>query len=172
MHINYKDTSIKIIQQVYEPSEDTFLLADAALSEINNEDRVLEIGCGIGTVTQLVAKYLSNGKMVSVDISPETIKTAKQLNKSLSNVEFLVSDMSDFHHSTKFDFVILPDVLEHIPVENHKTLFKPIREHIHINSIIFINIPNPPCLRWFHKNHPELLQELLKDNPNFVDEMI
>src|SRR5437016_5619241 len=84
---------------------------------------VLEIGCGIGTVTSLIAKYCKQGKIVSVDISPETITDAKNIWKDLRNVEFLVSDMSDFKYNMKFDFVVLPDVLEHIPVEQHKNLF-------------------------------------------------
>ena len=146
------------------------ILKNLIKSGLKNNANVLEIGCGIGTVTQLISKYLSHGKIVAVDISPESIETAKQLNKSLNNIEFLVSDMSNFHHRTKFDFVVLPDVLEHIPVENHKTLFKTIREHIHIDSTIFINIPNPPYLRWVHKNRPELLQII--DQPLSTQELL
>src|SRR5687767_3324590 len=40
---------------------------------LGRNSKVLEIGCGIGTLTKLIAKNLGNGKIVGVDISPETI---------------------------------------------------------------------------------------------------
>jgi len=120
--------------------------------------RVLEIGCGIGTVTGLLADYLSGGRVVGVDISPKSIELAKENLKQKSNAEFFVSDMSSFSYSLKFDVVLLPDVLEHIPVEQHKNLFKVIRENIHENSFVAINLPNPYYLDWARVHQPELLQ--------------
>lgn len=119
---------------------------------------VLEIGCGIGTVTQLIAKYCKNGKVVAADISPKSIEIAKKLNNQFNNIEFIVNDMLEFKHQIIFDFVVLPDVLEHIPIEQHLNLFKKIKEHTHEGSTVLINIPSPAYLRWVHKNHPEQLQ--------------
>ncbi|HEY6162305.1 MAG TPA: class I SAM-dependent methyltransferase [Bacteroidia bacterium] len=119
---------------------------------------ILEVGCGIGTVTHLLGKYCRSGKIVAADISAKSIEVAKQKNRSFGNIEFVVSDMSDFSHKLKFDFIVLPDVLEHIPVEQHRNLFSRLKECTHENSVILINIPNPPYLRWVHKNRPDLLQ--------------
>jgi trans-aconitate 2-methyltransferase len=119
---------------------------------------VLEIGCGIGTVSSLILKHISNGNFVGVDISDQSIEMAKKINSSHQNAEFIVSDMSDFHHKVVFDFVVLPDVLEHIPVEQHKNLFKVIAQLTSNNAVVLINFPEPNYLDWARVNHPEILQ--------------
>lgn len=121
------------------------------------DSKVLEVGCGIGTVSGLIIKNIPNGKFTGVDISSESVEMAKLLNPA-SNAEFLVSDMSNFTHSTKFDFVVLPDVLEHIPVEQHHNLFRVLSEVTSGDAIVLINIPEPNCLNWIRKHHPEKLQ--------------
>ena len=40
---------------------------------LKNDSKVLEIGCGIGTVSGLILKYISQGSFVGVDISIESI---------------------------------------------------------------------------------------------------
>lgn len=83
---------------------------------------------------------------------------AKILNSQYQYAEFLVNDMSAFTHATKFDFVVLPDVLEHIPVQQHLNLFKVLSAVTTENAIILINIPEPNCLNWARNHHPEKLQ--------------
>lgn len=121
--------------------------------------RVLEVGCGIGTVSHLLASYLKSGEVLAVDISPESIKKAQDLWKEQMNLRFEVSDMSDFHKEDEtFDFFVFPDVLEHIPVDQHPPLFKTVRKHAHEDSVIFIHIPAPRFLEWMIQNEPEKLQ--------------
>lgn len=121
------------------------------------DSKVLEIGCGIGTVSGLIIKSIPRGKFTGVDISSESIEMAKKLYPG-KNAEFLVNDMSNFSHPTRFDFVVLPDVLEHIPVEQHNNLFKVIANVTTHDAVILINIPEPNCLNWIRKNHPDKLQ--------------
>lgn len=125
---------------------------------LNLNSKVIEIGCGIGTVSGLILKYISQGSFVGVDISYESIELAKKINSQYHYAEFLVNDMSSFTHSTKFDFVVLPDVLEHIPVQQHLNLFKVLSAVTTENAIILINIPEPNYLNWTRKNFPEKLQ--------------
>jgi trans-aconitate 2-methyltransferase len=119
---------------------------------------VLEVGCGIGTVSSLILSYLKTGKFAGVDISSESISVARNSNSKYSNAEFIVSDMSDFRHPLRFDFVVLPDVLEHIPVEQHDNLFRVLSQVTTSDATILINIPEPNCLDWLREIHPEKLQ--------------
>jgi hypothetical protein len=66
--------------------------------------------------------------------------------------------MSDFSHPLRFDFVVLPDVLEHIPLEQHDNLFRVLSEVTMPGATILINIPEPDCLNWLRETHPEKLQ--------------
>lgn len=121
--------------------------------------RILEVGCGIGTVSHLLATQVPNGKVLAVDISPESIEKAKGLWKEQTNLSFEVSDMSDFEKKGEtFDFFVFPDVLEHIPVDQHFRLFQNISKHAHQESVIFIHIPSPRYLQWMIENEPEKLQ--------------
>lgn len=122
------------------------------------DSKVLEVGCGIGTVSSLILSFITEGKFVGIDISDESITLAKKLNSKYKNAEFVVNDMSDYHHEIKFDFVVLPDVLEHIPVEQHNNLFRVLSLLTAESAIVLINIPEPHCLNWARKVIPEKLQ--------------
>lgn len=124
---------------------------------LKDNSNVLEVGCGIGTVSSLIIKSIPNGTFLGCDISPKSIAYA---NKTFgkSNATFVVSDMSDFTSKVKFDFIVFPDVLEHIPVEQHFKLFENVAKVCSDNAKILINIPEPNSLNWFRKNKPEVLQ--------------
>ncbi len=135
------------------------ILDKVKLAGLNSNHRILEVGCGIGTVSYLLATQVTQGKVLAVDISPESIEKAKILWKGQQNLSFEVSDMSDFDKKgEKFDFFIFPDVLEHIPVDQHFRLFQNIQKHGHPNSVVFIHIPAPRYLQWMIENEPEKLQ--------------
>ncbi|GAB2534833.1 class I SAM-dependent methyltransferase [Rufibacter soli] len=142
-------------------------LKDAGLKA---NSKVLEIGCGIGTVTHLIAKATPQGKVLAVDISPKSIEMARKFNLQFNHLEFLVSDMTDFRRPEKFDFVVLPDVIEHIPLEQHPHLFQVLAQHLHEHSVIAINIPHPLYLTWVREHQPELLQVI--DQPIHTDELL
>lgn len=125
---------------------------------LRKHHKVLEIGCGIGTLTSLIGKYLSQGSLLALDISPESIEIARKRLGKFPHVSFLVSDMSDFSVGTKFDFVVLPDVLEHIPLAQHPLVFEKIAACTHDDSIVFINIPSPHYQDYITAHKPELQQ--------------
>ncbi|MCX9010324.1 MAG: class I SAM-dependent methyltransferase [Candidatus Methanoperedens sp.] len=77
MNITYRNTAVKTMPQVYEPSEDSFLLADAALSEIKGTERVLEVGCGSGIVSAVI-KANTGAKVIGIDINPYAARCTKE----------------------------------------------------------------------------------------------
>ena len=125
---------------------------------LRSDSKVLEVGCGIGTVSSLIIKEVPGGKFLGVDISPESIQQAKTRFAGSKHASFMVNDMRSFSSTDKFDFVVLPDVLEHIPVEQHSDLFKTLASATTPDAIVLINIPEPNCLNWIRKHHPEKLQ--------------
>lgn len=131
------------------------------------EHHCLEIGCGIGTQTELLVNYLNEGKITSVDISSESIQIAKKRLDRFKNLELIAADITTHKITNKFDAIILPDVLEHIPIEKHKDLFEKIQSLIKPDGFIFVHIPNPYYLEWCHKNTPEVLQII--DQPIYTD---
>jgi trans-aconitate 2-methyltransferase len=119
---------------------------------------VLEIGCGIGTLTGLIANYVTKGSISATDISPVSISVAKSRLLRFPDINFIVSDMSDFNAGRKFDIIVLADVIEHIPLSNHDSLFNVIARHMHNSSVLLINIPHPESIKFFEKHNPLKLQ--------------
>jgi trans-aconitate 2-methyltransferase len=124
---------------------------------LQKNSNVLEIGCGLGTVSKLIIHSIPDGNFVGCDISEKSVEYARQFNPE-KNAQFFVTDMSDFSSNELFDFVIFPDVLEHIPIEQHAILFKNISKVCKPNAKLLINIPEPNTLNWIRKNDPEKLQ--------------
>ena len=161
-----QDKVVRFYNQFAEKQEKTginsrhlSILDKAKQAGLASNHRVLEVGCGIGTVSHLLATQVPQGKVLAVDISPESIEKARMLWKKQGNLKFDVSDMSDFNlPGETFDFFVFPDVLEHIPVAQHARLFENIHRHAHADSVVLIHIPAPRYLEWMIGNQPEKLQ--------------
>ncbi|MFY7707906.1 MAG: SAM-dependent methyltransferase [Flavobacteriales bacterium] len=123
---------------------------------LSAQSTVLEIGCGIGTLTSLLVRQCKH--LTAADISPESIAQAKATLDKHDNIAFVVTDMSDFQEDRKYDFIVLPDVLEHIPLEQHPMLFSKMKQLLHENGKICIHVPDPYALEYIRQQTPELLQ--------------
>lgn len=135
---------------------------------LKKESNVLEIGCGIGTQSGLILKNISSkGSLTSCDISDKSIEIAKENNKNYSNAKFQVLDVTEAEIDGNYDVIVLPDVIEHIPMEKHPMLFNNLRKVIKNNGFMLIHIPYANFHEWLHKNKPESLQII--DQPIHLD---
>jgi SAM-dependent methyltransferase len=95
--------------------------------------RVLEAGCGVGAQTVFLARNSPGAKIVSIDISPESLELARKhvSDEGLPNVSFCQADIRNlpFPDGT-FDHVFVCFTLEHVPdpllaLENLRKVLKP-----------------------------------------------
>jgi trans-aconitate 2-methyltransferase len=136
---------------------------------LKRDSSVLEIGCGIGTMTYLLTRKVKTGRIEATDISPQSIKYIKK-NLVRPNLSVFAGDILHVAPAAgTFDFVLLFDVIEHIPLEDHAVLFARISHWMHDNSSLLINIPNPGYVIYDEKNNPAVLQEI--DQPVFPDHL-
>lgn len=134
------------------------------------EHRVLEIGCGIGTVTQLIVEQLGpGGSVLGIDLSPESIATARRRLESHANVTLLAGDVLKLDIAETFDVVVLPDVIEHIPLDLHPTLFGRVASWLAADGFALLHYPNPHHLAWCREHRPEEVQII--DQPIHVDRL-
>ena len=77
MRIQYKKASITISEHVYEPSEDSFLLADAALANIKGSEHILETGCGSGIISAVINAN-TKASVTGIDINPYAVQCTKE----------------------------------------------------------------------------------------------
>lgn len=99
MNIQFKNANIKFKPMVYEPSEDSFLLAEAALSEITGRERVLEVGCGSGIISAVIRKN-TNARIAGIDINPNATACSKE-----NGVDVIRGDLLSCIKG-KFDMII------------------------------------------------------------------
>lgn len=132
---------------------------------------LLEIGCGIGTFSSLLPEINGKGKNLCLDISDESIKVAKEDFKKEKSLSFECANAVEYDFKNqKFDVIVLPDVIEHIPIEFHAKLFEKLSDILSVNGFILIHIPNPYYLAWCHENRPDLLQII--DQPIYTSELL
>lgn len=141
------------------------------LAGLKPTDQVLEIGCGIGTLSGLLIKLLPKGTLLSMDISNASISYAKDTYQHHHNLNFIHADASDYDFGSQmYQAIVLPDVLEHIPLALHSRLFAKLSQVLHPDGFMFIHIPNPYYLKWCHDNRPDLLQII--DQPITTDLLV
>ena len=58
------------------------------LMDVKPTDRVLDLGCGSGWATRLIAKRFHPKKIVGIDISDEMVRRAEEQSKGIANIEF------------------------------------------------------------------------------------
>ncbi|MBP1911744.1 HemK2/MTQ2 family protein methyltransferase [Thermococcus stetteri] len=102
MFLEYKGLRIRLHPQVYEPAEDTFLLAENLA--VKEGDIALDVGTGTGIIALLMARKAR--WVLGVDINPIVVEIAKEnarLN-NITNVEFRLSDLFE-NVSGEFDVI-------------------------------------------------------------------
>jgi ubiquinone/menaquinone biosynthesis C-methylase UbiE len=85
------------------------------LPHIHPGHRVLDIGCGAGTITAGLAAAAAPGRLCAVDLSPEALTQARAALAGHSTVDFAVADVHalQFGEAT-FDVVHAHQVLQHV----------------------------------------------------------
>jgi SAM-dependent methyltransferase len=95
-----------------------------ALTELLHNDTsypagsaVLEVGCGVGAQTLILARRSPNARFISIDVSAESIAEAKRRADAagLTNVTFQQADIFSLpYEAESFDHVFICFVLEHL----------------------------------------------------------
>ncbi|WP_144127727.1 class I SAM-dependent methyltransferase [Catellatospora sichuanensis] len=83
-------------------------MATASLESVTVEgtERVLDVGCGDGCVTRLIASRVPDGSVLGVDPSPRMIEAARAADDQLTNVSFQVGDVTTMGFGPDFDLVV------------------------------------------------------------------
>jgi release factor glutamine methyltransferase len=84
---------------VYEPAEDSRLLAEAVVDRIGADERVLEVGTGSGYVAARIAEK-TGARVVGSDINPEACRRARE-----AGIEAVRGNLTDPFRRDSFDVV-------------------------------------------------------------------
>ena len=130
---------------------------------VHEHDRVLDVGCGIGIVTERIAARARAGRVWGIDLSPRNVWYASHTVRK-SNVSFftadILTDAGQIRERTggAFNVITLVDVIEHIPEAERAALFVRLRELSATNALLILTYPSPQYQRWLERNRPQELQ--------------
>jgi trans-aconitate 2-methyltransferase len=95
---------------------------------LKGNERVLDLGCGDGNNTAVIAELLPNGEVVGIDASKGMIDTA--IPKENANLRFILMNIDEIAFKNEFD-VIYSNATLHWVKDHHRLLrnvFKALRE--------------------------------------------
>lgn len=105
MELSYAGLRLSVPETVYQPAEDSFMLAEAAKTL---RGAILDMGCGCGIASLTCAKNNEDGEVVGVDINPEAVSCAKEnaRQNKIKNAHFIESDRFSHVPEKKFDALL------------------------------------------------------------------
>lgn len=109
------------------------------LAQVPNVDvaRAVDIGCGPGNSTELLAARFPDAKIVGLDSSSNMIEAAR---KRLPDVDFEVADIASWRPEEKFDVILGNAVLQWVP--DHATLLPALVDKLTPGGALAIQIPD------------------------------
>ena len=108
--------------------------------DLDNTKSVLDIGCGYGRLSFLIAQRAK--KVVGIDMTARAIDVCNAYKKAMpfENVEFLTCDVESYQTKGElFDYIILGGVLEHLI--NPTSIMKTISSILKPGGILISNSP-------------------------------
>ncbi len=131
----------------YEKDDDTLKAAEETMleitcnrAELENGQKVLELGCGWGSLTLWMAERYPNSQItgVSNSVSQREFILKRAREKGINNVEIITKDMNDLALSEEFDRVVSVEMFEHM--RNVPKLFEKISGWLKSEGKLFVHI--------------------------------
>ena len=121
-------------------AEEIMLALTCQRADLQDGQRVLELGCGWGSLTLWMAEKYRNSQITAVSNS----RTQKEhidreaARRGLTNIQIITADMNVFSPDGVFDRVVSVEMFEHM--KNYQILLSRIREWLVPGGKLFVHI--------------------------------
>jgi len=121
-------------------SEAAMLRLTCQRAGIEDGMRVLELGCGWGSLSLWIAEHYPHCQITSLSnsSSQKTFIDGKCAEREFKNVQVLTADVGKFDTDKKFDRVVSVEMFEH--VRNHENLLSRIAKWLEPDGKLFVHI--------------------------------
>ena len=109
-------------------------------AQISDGMRVLDLGCGWGSLSLWIAQCFSESSVTAVSNSSSQKRfiDAEANALGLSNLRVITADMNDFSIDEKFDRVVSVEMFEHM--RNYRKLFGKVSQWLKDDGLFFMHI--------------------------------
>ena len=121
------------------------------LMGVRETDNVLDVGCGGGWLSRILAQRVPDGRVVGMDISDEMVRHARQANTDLDNTMFVVGSADEIPWEAHFfDKMISVESSYYWPDPGRglKETYRVVREGGSAWMVINYYLDNPYCHQW------------------------
>lgn len=128
------------IKKYEEFSEIQFRIGKITLQKLNAQpnERILDIGCGIGNLTKIIAENVGNGEVIGIDNDENMINACKELINlnNIKNLKIIKKNAAEIEFDEEFDATFSNIVLHWI--KDVSNLFKLIYKSLKIGGRLCI----------------------------------
>lgn len=101
--------------------------------------KVLDLGCGTGTVTKTLKEQFKNAQVTCLDLAENMIEMAKIKLKDYNDIEYAIGDFYEYNFSENYDVIVSSLALHHLAAdEDKKEFYKKIYDAM-VHGGIFLN---------------------------------
>lgn len=106
---------------------------------ISPNKRILDVGCGDGTMIEILSDANAPKDILGIDISKFAVQHVKSKGYKAKVVDVLSDGFIKLLNLEKFDYIVITEVLEHI--QDPESVIENIKKY-QPNATLFISIPN------------------------------
>ena len=142
-------------------AEDRALAETIAHADLADGQRILELGCGWGSLTLAMAEKFPAAKITAVSNSaPQRMFIeAEARRRGFSNLTVITADMNGFQPDERFDRVVSVEMFEHMA--NWRTLLARIRGWLKPDGALFVHVfsHRTSPYRFDHRNESDWIAQ-------------
>ncbi len=106
--------------------------------EVHSPGSILDIGCGVGNIEELILDKLPDAQITSIELSPEMADTARKRLASYQGVEVICEDALHYNPSQKYDAVFSNLAIHNLPHDAKVKLLSRIKDWLKPNGIFVL----------------------------------
>lgn len=133
-------------------AEEAALQETVERAQLTNGQRILELGCGWGSLSLYMATHFPGSSIVAVSNSHSQADYIRQQaeQRGLENLEIITCDMNEFEAAGQFDRVVSVEMFEHM--RNWQSLYNKINHWLKPDGLFFKHI-------FVHRNTPYIFED-------------
>lgn len=133
-------------------AEQAALETTCTRADLQDDMRILELGCGWGSLSLWIAERYPSARVTAVSNSNSQRRFIENLaqQRELKNLQVVTADINDFRPDEQFDRIVSVEMFEH--VRNHQELLRRIDSWLFPRGRLFVHL-------FCHREQPYLFED-------------